>query len=404
MNKFLDYNNFPLPIFGYQELLDLHKIGFPPQYLGTALLGATAGAMGMNWKLRIRGSQITANLYCCNVGYSGSFKSPSTDIFSAVLERKQADITAAYARDLELNPDAKDTNSFLFKGGTQEGLAKVISQNPHGIVLKYDEFSSMFKGMDMYKKKGGNDLEFFIQMFDGQYSPPALKVAPTYAIPYGTTMTMFGNTTFDSLKVSFDAEKDDGLKERMLWAVYRSREHKDIPFDYYKVGKWEDRIFQILSSRHNPCYVDFPPEFEQKFLDWKRHKVDVAGLSNYLAKCHKFFFKFCLILACLFDYQKVTAEIVDGAILLLEYYADSFVKLFGMEKDDPLTKVSSKLQEAYNLLPDEFQAGKAYQVIKHLISERTFFDFLKNAKLFEKVDGKRTSPYRKVKISNLEII
>jgi histone acetyltransferase (RNA polymerase elongator complex component) len=142
----------------------------------------------------------------------------------------------------------------------------------------------MFKGMDMYKKKGGNDLEFFIQMFDGQYSPPALKVAPTYAIPYGTTMSMVGNTTFDSLKNSFDAEKDDGLKERMLWGVYRSRDVKNIPFDRYLVGKWEDRIYQILNQRNQQRFVKFPPQFENKFLEWKLHKAKVAGLSNYLAK------------------------------------------------------------------------------------------------------------------------
>jgi hypothetical protein len=138
MIEFAKYDYYPLPIFGYKELLALHEIGFPAQYLGTALLGSTAGAMGMNWKLLIRSSQITGNLYCCNVGYSGAGKSPSTDIFTAILEREQSDITKRYTMDLELNPDAIDTRSFLFKGGTQEGLAKVISQNHDGIVLKYD--------------------------------------------------------------------------------------------------------------------------------------------------------------------------------------------------------------------------------------------------------------------------
>jgi hypothetical protein len=107
-------------------------------------------------------------------------------------------------------------------------------------------------------------------------------------------------------------------------------------------------------------------------------------------------------LAALFDYEEVTEEIVESSIYLLEYYSKSFVSLFGMEKDDPLSKVSSKLQEAYTELPDEFRPTEAYQKIKHLITERTFYDFLKNNKLFMKTDGKRTSPYQKVKISNLE--
>lgn len=396
------FDYYPLPVFKNDELIERAKIGFPAPYLGTSLLACYAGIMGSRFRLKIRDTYKFANLYAANIGQSGSYKSPSMGIFTNQIR----ELNSMTWREFDIYNDSypdkkKDFNDrqFMIAGGTQEGITRLMSLNTEGVFSVYDELSSFFNSMNMYRAKArGNDLEFYTNLYDGENIPTVLKNQTNYVIKANSVLTILGNTTFDSLHNIFENRTDNGFKERFIFATIPERKLKRIPENDYRIRTFDEHFKHLFmqyrtytpegSLREYFVDIPFPEKYEEIFFDWYDAMCDTQLVNQgaYLSKTKRFFWKFCLILAVIYGEIKVTKEIAENSIKLLQYYYSTYNLLFGLDKEDPLSKLTDIQRKMWDALPNMFSYGEGLKIIKEkrIASERTYGLLLKKDSIFRK--------------------
>lgn len=164
---------------------------------------------------------------------------------------------------------------------TTEAIAARLSQQPRGLPVIMEELSSLFRGMDQYRAKGGHDRESYLAFYDAGPAKidrksaipavifiPRAFVAVTGMIQPGALAGVLGPAEFDS-----------GLAARFLFAAPPPRPAgwtvDSIP-DSVRDG-WRDLLHTLLAHplREEPVLI---PPSDDAMVRWARthDRMDAA--------------------------------------------------------------------------------------------------------------------------------
>ncbi len=217
------------------------SIGCPEDFVAHSVLIAAGGAIGQSVSLRLRPNHFaSASLYGMNVGGPSSGKSPALDFVMRPFWRINRCLVNAYREAKEKYDQAVEgrksaagdkktpvpvkpvLGSVVIDDITSEAIARLLADNPRGLLMAKDEGIALIRGFNQYKAGGkGNDRQFFLSALMGKPVRVDRK-GQSDGLPIlidHPFLGIIGNIPPDLLSEFREKrEAHDGFVERFLWA------------------------------------------------------------------------------------------------------------------------------------------------------------------------------------------
>ncbi len=127
---------------------------------------------------------------------------------------------------------------------TIEALAEVLSQDQRGVLIKRDEIAGLFLSLGQYKKKGGDDRQRLLELWNVGGSWKIDRKGKTlYIHPIGASI--IGGIQPQILRRLFEREDfDSGLMPRFLWLILPRRERVwvEAEVDEHIINLWRELL------------------------------------------------------------------------------------------------------------------------------------------------------------------
>lgn len=381
--------------------------GYPIEYFIQALLGASSTAMGRSVTLNTGNYTAIASVWCIILGKKGFVKSePLTDAFKPI-KKRQFEIYATHKNNeveleayREAHPkkkvkDLPDPPKIIISDTTPEKLVIMLSNNPKGCGMVYDEISGFVERFNRYTS--GGDEQMFLSLFNGDtILRDRMQGGNAYA--KNSFLTIIGTTQPSVLKASFSGKSVNGFFDR--WLITQPENViKQYPNSFgvnpVEESKYEAIIKRLLSLEYDEANFNqmsynqlshdiiFPYQCSMVDIENSTDNEDLRGI---LAKMEIYVHKFALILQAL-EYA-LTGDIKDiyyvsessarGAIILTDYFRDQAQKVRILS---PVDGLKDKWIDIYKALPEHGIKFDRKQFIKicvaHGIQSRAADNFLK---------------------------
>ena len=393
---------------------------FKVEYLATAILSATASALGNTYNIRVKGQWTTnAALYIIMVGRPGLGKTPPLEaVFRPLrkrdcraLEKFKAEM-AAYQNTMKESKGNNGTDRPVLRRTivsdfTPEALMLAHYNCPRGITILADEIMGMFNSANRYTN--GQLIEQLLTAWSGgaldvirvSNSTPVHIERPCINI-IGTAQT---KRMHELLKKGFE---ENGLLDRILFVLPKSREvskwtNRDDDGEKTSLAakRWEKILNKVLALDYNAetegdgmeeqtaHVLSMNSEAKEYFFSWWNEKVerinrieDDADVDSREMKHPAHVARLALIIQVLryasdeSHLQFVDPVSVKAAIRLNDYFEDSYIRIRSFVADNTCEEPPKVL---LSLLPDTFDTKTAIAAGKELqnISERTVMNYLR---------------------------
>lgn len=219
-------------------------IGCDPCYVALPLLSGIAAAIGNSRRIELKPTWTEpAILWTAIVGESGTAKSPAMEAAlrwarkrqaAALVEHKRKvkehkDAMAAHRRAMTKwnqgaeegappqEPEAPIAERTWTDDATTEAVAKLLEQNPRGILMIRDELSGWFN-FDRYAGGSGGDVAKWIEMHGGRSMMVDRKGAGSIFIPRAAVSIAGGIQPGILRRVLRAEHRENGLAARLLLA------------------------------------------------------------------------------------------------------------------------------------------------------------------------------------------
>jgi hypothetical protein len=250
---------FPLNIFGpywTQWIRDQAEAkSCAPDYVAGGLLGGASVLIGnARWGSPWAGWEEPPILWINNVGYPSSGKSPGLDAIRDVLGAIEADANTSHSGKLDewntkkqeakfrldawesackaaikdkigiMPPKPQDTEEpsrptrkrIVTNDPTVEKVARLVLENPKGLMLFRDELAGWIGALDKYGGAGG-DRAFYIEAYGGRsYAVDRIKDPEPIVVP-ALSIPIMGGIQPDRLATLVLSGDDDGLAARFIY-------------------------------------------------------------------------------------------------------------------------------------------------------------------------------------------
>lgn len=220
------YDHFPSYVSDYLKEATI-SIGSDPSYALTIFLAVASACIGKSVKVQLSNtwSEYTG-IFSVIVGTPSAKKSPMLSAISLPLETLSSMYIDEYDKQLEKfrkakrEKEADNLTQPILKtvyttNTTVEALAKLLKENPIGILLFKDELTHSFKQLNAYKS-GGGDLEEILELYNNKPISVTRKTSeairtktPFFSIVGGMQPAPFIDV--------FSKSTDNGLKERFIY-------------------------------------------------------------------------------------------------------------------------------------------------------------------------------------------
>ena len=372
--------DFPLNVFDNKTralILELQKCyDAPIEYIAVALLSCISILLDCRAEIELSKASSWVEPPVCwfaIVGEPSQKKTPCLKIAKRILDEYDELLCKEYERKMEVyNSDYAEykVNLSLYKSGlksgngnlklpiepkkplkprlttqdaTTEALCYAVNANKEinrGVAVFSDELAHFFKGLNQYKK-GGNDLEYFIQTWDKK---PQNIVRQGGAIDYTIKAghNIIGSIqpkVLDETLFSKGVDTTNGWIERWLFVCTEYTETGVLPeqnlntMDINDFKKRCDRLFSAtnetkryyLSEQAYKCFSDF----YKSVADLCKSDKLTNLMKNYLKKQNSYVGRFSLILHCMENPEnlEISKNAVERAILLISYFVNCFKML-----------------------------------------------------------------------------
>jgi len=168
-------------------------INVPEDFVGVCLLACASGSVGVTRRLLVkRGYRPSACVYAAFVARPGAAKSAVLRAVSRPLHQAEEDYRKDHRHALEIwntngcQGERPKLRRVLSGGGTVEGIARRLADQPRGLALVADELSGLAAGLNQYKAAGkGNDRQFFLSAWDHTpYSVERVEESRSLFLPH----------------------------------------------------------------------------------------------------------------------------------------------------------------------------------------------------------------------------
>ena len=364
---------FPLEVFpvGLRRLAEevAASVPCPPDYFAVAALAVAGVAIGRSVALKVKpGWYEEANLWTGFVAPPGSGKSPALavakapliKIFEEQLRNHDIEIDAIRLRKacakgaggtLEIEAPAP-LKQILYSETTMEALAIRLRDNPRGVIVVFDELSSLFSGMNQYKSGGGNDEQALLSLWSRTSFPINRKSQeggiPIYVRSPNACYT--GAIVPAKLKVigtSKDGKRiDDGMLDRFLlsfptevapdWIEQGIDPETEAVWEHAVCRLWSRPMVPVTGGYDRPYLVDWSPAAYDCYASWFRAHCAATQQSDFPQEMkgpHSKMRAYCARLALVLDQlggafgvgelvnpRPISVASVEGAIKLIAYF------------------------------------------------------------------------------------
>lgn len=415
-------SGFPLEVFPKKMqtlILDLvRKENYVPEYAASALLTAAAVAIGNSRHLNIKGQWNIAPLfYMILVGRPGAGKTPPLQFAFKPLAEIDRERSNIYKEEHRLWSEAQKRYELAQKNGdnvgeppvepkqqrtvitdfTYEAMVRMHSDNPRGIVVKYDEIIGLFKSANRYN--GSPIIEMLLSIFSNDYFYMSrCGMEDTLAIEH-PCISIIGTTQTKLVPKIFDLGLlDNGFVDRFIFVyplevkipIWNFNQFNQI--DYSPLESWRDIIRRLHSlecgvsengDRIEPVIIGMTDHARSLFYDWHNRNVDILNdisddrlVNTRMAKWDYLAARFALVLQLLhwaygeLDCNAVNQTSVLSAIKLTEYFEDSYRRLENAFKGLGLNPVKQQMLDDLSTVfttEDAIRAGEEAGLAKRTV-------------------------------------
>jgi hypothetical protein len=355
-------------------------IGCDPSFIALPALVVVAAVIGNTRTILLKkGWAEVCVIWTAIVGESGTHKSPAMDVALAALRRHDDEAQAEHAEDRRLyktarqryevefsawkkdggsgeppdEPEAPKAKRFIVVDATVEAIARILSENPRGVVLVRDELSGWIKSFDAYRGGLGGDAAFYLAAHGARQHTVDRKGDPsTIHVPRAAVSITGGIQPGTLADCIGKQHADDGLLARLLFALPPRTVAKwttaivddltraafakviadllalDLPID--EEGTPAPRTLP-LSAEAQAAWITFYDRF------CERQAGAVGNEASALAKLVAYAARFALVHQLVRD--PLATEIDAAAVLsgarLSEWFADEAVRVYGVLVESP---------------------------------------------------------------------
>lgn len=385
---------------------DLHKQdGMVVEYLGSAILSATATAIGNALWLRVRGSRkINPAFYMVFVSDPGTGKSQPIDAaFRAIYEKDSQQSLKHMAELRAYNQNKKDDPSLekpkvvqtIVADITPEALIRLHADTPRGVAIVMDELSDLFVIASRYNTStfvthllsawSGTPLRYMRVSSDSQIviEHPCINIIGGVQTARFQSFVQSGNCM------------ENGMLDRMTLVypknlkVQRWNEKEDNSItsecalaDLAKVIK---KVLALKCNGDKGQVLQLTDEAKSCLFDWQNSIIDAINDSTTEEEAdsrnNKLVIqvsRFALALQALFwatgedNLDCVGIKAIRTAISLNDYYQDCYHRLIDDIGLESMPICSGKKGELLSSLPNDFSTAQALASGYQLkINERT---------------------------------
>lgn len=407
---------------------------FKVEYLATAILSATASALGNTYNIRVKGQWTTnAVLYIIMVGRPGLGKTPPLEaVFRPLrkrdcraLEKFKAEM-AAYQNTMKESKGNNDMDRPVLRRTivsdfTPEALMLAHHNCPRGITILADEIMGMFNSANRYNN--GQLIEQLLSAWSNSAidvtrvsNPIPIHIENPCINMVGTTQT---RRVHELLKKGYE---DNGLLDRILFVMPKSylvpqwAESEEDDTGSNPTSAWEaimEKVFALDydndgdAEGNTPHLIGMEAEAKREFFSWHNNTIehinairDEALVESRPMKSPVQVARLALILqvlSCACDeshLQFVTTIAIEGAIRLNDYFEGSYRRIREYVANDTCDEPSLEL---LSLLKNSFTTAEALDAGRQLkVTERTVMNYLKELAKNRLIHKVRQGVYEKV--------
>lgn len=386
----------------------------PVEMMGLVSLIAISTAIGNSVKLKYKnGYEVPASLWGVTVGASSIGKTPIyKHLFKPLrlkdkeLLRDYKDSKAKYINDSEQYklqkkeaakegklPTDADGNTIqvpqqpvkkktITTNSTLEGIFKVSSNNPKGVLIFSDEILGFVGGMSKYSNS--NDENEYLGMWSGADISVSRSGSEDIDIE-NPFVSVTGGIQPGRLGRFMDGDRDvSGFVSRFLFAYPRNQKKQydsGLDIDEYTTEKYKEFIHKVYAL---PCDVNdegliytrlqIVGDAKDAFLSFNKKIVNLIrdtesdSLNSYFGKMETYCLRFALILEVsrmiennltINENHKISIESIESAIKLAEHYIQVGERVLNqINFYSPLDDIAENKRAFYMSLPDKPFATK----------------------------------------------
>ena len=305
------------------------------------------------------------------------------------------------ANGYELDPAEPRRIRFMMQDVTNEAVHRILSENPRGLILMYDELAGWVKNFNRYNN--GSESEFWMSVFNHKVAMSDRKSSHSGVFIRNPFLCVIGTIQPKVLTdLAANNRNANGFMERILY-VFPADQTKPkwdrtrrLPsFDI--AAAWREILSRLIgivptvdsNGEIIPEDVPFSPEALDRLYQWQNEQTDRCNadgsdtLTSIASKLEIYAIRFSLLLAladwaCGGEMKLIDVGTVERALRLVEYFRTTASKVQGIISEDAL----SELQLAVlSELPDSFTTAEGVAIAgKCGMPERSFKRFLKDRK------------------------
>ena len=404
----------PTPPFPYEVFPDeVRKIveqthehmNFPIDFIGSALIVASAGAVSNSLKVYLPGDWVEKPIvYMAIVGEPGTNKSAPLDFAIKPLEERDDEEMEIYNKkydvfELEqkkalagkgIMPNPPDYHQLILNDYTMEALMAQHAANPRGMLVVQDELLNFTRNMGRYSN--GNDEMIWTKLFSGGSIQTTRKNKRQTKLR-DACVSICGTIQPASLKEFSRGKTENGFVDRWLFA------YPNTPASpRFKYGKpmpeikesWKSIVNRMLdmeySDKNTPKMMS--DEAMKLYGDWFNKLAERKDLEGTIyrmtaTKMEKYIVRLAIVLDAMRygcdgkPIIELSGWAMEGALKLVEYYLICGLKARRDFNYDPTMAMSVLQKKIYKRLPISFTTGEGVEIaVGAGMCERSFKKWL----------------------------
>ncbi len=238
-------SDFPIDVLpaNLQEIVNEANatLGFPKDYIAGSMLTAMAAVIGNTHSAEaMAGWKEYAILFVALVGCPGVCKSHPLSYLMQPLIDHDAGKAAQFAEALkrynaamelppkervangyELNPAEPRRVRFMMQDVTNEAVHRILSENPRGLILMYDELAGWVKNFNRYNS--GSESEFWMSVFNHKVAMSDRKSSQSGVFIRNPFLCVIGTIQPKVLTdLAANNRNANGFMERILYVFLHS--------------------------------------------------------------------------------------------------------------------------------------------------------------------------------------
>ena len=337
----VEIRNLIIDAFQFQRI--------PKEYVLSSVLFAFSNAAGLAFSINALGYTNYANLYFAIIGSRGDQKSPAMDLATKPIVKYDDRMYNEFKTKnsvCDLESEKPTRKQLLLQDATIEAAIYCHHKNPYSIGIFVDELYFLIEKMaSKNSTEGAAWRTFFLQGNTNKHIDISRKTTESFRIDksYPTLLGSIQNQFVN--KLFADGNLESGLSNRMLFTKKLTTNNKfsidEISDDI--MHSYSNSLLNLLQHRFSieetvdlkEIQIELTNEAKSRLFNYSQELINrqssATDLSKeYISKMLINIHKLTLLLHLIHksnsnDYQdKITLEIVDTAVLILEFYFINF--------------------------------------------------------------------------------